>query len=122
MPQNPKRPKKLGEALQLPLAYMGIYRSGPLEDQSVSLRSYVVLAIMGVYLIISLAYFVLESGTFQSYADCYWITTTTMIMFFVSITLVVKRRNLFASIDNFENIIENRKKYCNTNSLKFQKL
>lgn len=110
MPKYPKRSSQLSEALRRPLAYLGIYRSGAFEDDSISLRSYVIMVLMSSYLVLSVAFMALKSKTFQSHADCFWITATNMLMFCVVVLLALKRRNLFELIDNFENIIENRKK------------
>lgn len=110
MPENPKRSRQLSEALRRPLAYLGIYRSGAFDDDSISLRSYVIMVLMSSYLVLSVAFMALESKTFQSHADCFWITATNMLMFCVVVLLALKRRNLFELIDNFENIIETRKK------------
>lgn len=113
MPPIPKRKKPLTEALRPPLACMGIYPPDPVGNQPVSLRSYIVMFGMGIYIVLSAAFFVFEPLTFQSFADCFWITTTTIIMFFVSATLIVKRKKLFDIIDNFEDIIEQCKRHSN---------
>lgn len=110
MPIDAKQSKKLSEALARPLSYMGIYRSDSLDDQSISLRTYVVFAILGTYVILSLAYFAFASTTFQSYADCFWITATSMLETFIGVTLIVKRKMIFQLIDSFDSVIENRKK------------
>lgn len=117
MPIDAKHSKPLSEALALPLSYMGIYRSDSLNDQPISLRTYVVFAILGTYLILSLAFFVFESTVFQSYADCFWITATSMLETFIGVTLIVKRKMIFQLIDSFDSVIENRKKNKNTTQI-----
>lgn len=111
MPSTPKRKKPLTEVLRPPLAYMGIYPTAPFGNDSISSRSYVTMSFMGFYIIISSTFFVFETMTFQSFSDCFWITTTAMIMTFVCGTLIVKRENVFDLIDNFEDIIEQRKRH-----------
>lgn len=109
MNSNSIRANQLSQTLQILLANLGIYPSDSTEKMSISSRTYVIIILMGLHIIMSAAFFVFESSDVKLMADCFWITSTSFIMLFVIVLLTLKRKNVFGMMNEFESAIIERK-------------
>lgn len=100
---------KFFQAIRNPLNILGLNQPVASQTKFLNWRNVLVLVGLGQLSTICGLFIMLEATTLKEYADCFYISVTAFLNFFIIVIFVQNTANLFELINGFESVTKKRK-------------